>query len=116
MYQLIRFNEGIDQAVSESTARFMEQIEKSRDFATAVLAHDLRNPLNAIVSSAQLLQITESIARATLGQVASNIVASGSQMGKLIDNLLDFTQTRLGQPLPVKRAEIDLFGLSANDC
>ena len=60
------------------------------------------------MSSPQLLQITESIDRATLGQVASNIVASGSQMGKLIDNLLDFTQTRLGQPLPVKRAEIDL--------
>jgi hypothetical protein len=29
--QLIRFNEGIDQALSESTARFMQGIEKSRD-------------------------------------------------------------------------------------
>lgn len=36
MYQLIRFDEGIDQAVSESTVRFMDQLEKSRDFATAV--------------------------------------------------------------------------------
>ncbi|MPZ78809.1 MAG: hypothetical protein GEU77_20090 [Deltaproteobacteria bacterium] len=61
MYQLIRFNEGIDQALSESAARFMQQIESSRDFAIAVLAHDLRNPLNAILSSAQLLQTTESI-------------------------------------------------------
>jgi RsbT co-antagonist protein rsbRD N-terminal domain len=38
IYQLIRFNEGIDQALSESAARFMEQIEDSRDFAIAVLA------------------------------------------------------------------------------
>jgi hypothetical protein len=30
IYQLIRFNEGIDQALSESAARFMEQIEQSR--------------------------------------------------------------------------------------
>jgi signal transduction histidine kinase len=45
IYQLIRFNEGIDQALSESAARFMQQIEESRDFAIAVLAHDLRNPL-----------------------------------------------------------------------
>jgi signal transduction histidine kinase len=59
IYQLIRFNEGIGRVVSESAARFMEQIEESRDFAIAVLAHDLRNPLNAILSSAQFLQITE---------------------------------------------------------
>jgi signal transduction histidine kinase len=106
--QLIRFNEGIDQALSESAARFMEQIEESRDFAIAVLAHDLRNPLNAILSSAQFLQITESIDRATLGEIASNIIDSGTQMSKLISNLLDFTRTRLGQSLPVKQEEIDL--------
>ena len=108
LYQMVRFNEGIDQAISESSARFMEQIEKSRDFATAVLAHDLRNPLHAILSSAQVLQSRESMDRAIVSEIASNIIVSGSQMSKLIDNLLDFTQTRLGQPLPVNRAEIDL--------
>jgi signal transduction histidine kinase len=108
IYQLIRFNEGIDQALSESAARFMEQIEESRDFAVAVLAHDLRNPLNAILSSAQFLQITESIERATGHEAITNIIDSGSQMGKLIGNLLDFTRTRLGQSLPVKQEEIDL--------
>ena len=108
IYQLIRFNEGIDQALSESAARFMEQIEESRDFAIAVLAHDLRNPLNAILSSAQFLQITESIDRATVNEIASTILDSGPQMSKLISNLLDFTRTRLGQSLPVKQEEIDL--------
>jgi signal transduction histidine kinase len=108
IYQLIRFNEAIDQALSESATRFMEQIEESRDFAIAVLAHDLRNPLNAILSSAQFLQITESIDRATLNEAATNIIDSGSQMSKLISNLLDFTRTRLGQSLPVKQEEIDL--------
>jgi signal transduction histidine kinase len=108
VYQLIRFNEGIDQALSESAARFMEQIEESRDFAIAVLAHDLRNPLNAILSSAQFLQITESIDRAMLNEAITNIIDSGSQMSKLISNLLDFTRTRLGQSLPVKQEEIDL--------
>ena len=29
-------------------------------------------------------------------------------MSKLIENLLDFTRTRLGQPLPVKRESMDL--------
>jgi signal transduction histidine kinase len=97
IYQLIRFNEGIDQALSETAARFMEQIEQSRDFAIAVLAHDLRNPINAILSSAQFLQITESIDRATLGEIATGIIDSGTQMSKLINNLLDSLERALGR-------------------
>ena len=112
MYQMIRFNEAIDQALSESAARFMEQIEKSRDFAIAVLAHDLRNPVNAIVSSAQVLQVTrQPIERAMVSEVANNIIVSGMQMSKLIDTLLDFTRTRLGQPLPVKHVEADFASI-----
>jgi signal transduction histidine kinase len=108
IYQLIRFDEGIDQAVSESAARFMERVEESQDFAAAVLAHDLRNPLNAVLSSAQFLQITEFIDKATVIEIASNIIDSGTRMSKLINNLLDFTRTRLGQSLPVTHEEIDL--------
>lgn len=105
IYQLIRFNEGIDQALSETTARFMQEIEKSRDFAVGVLAHDLRNPLNGIVSSAQFLQRLEGADRATMNDIASTIFNSGMHMSKLIDNLLDFTRTRLGQPLPIIKQE-----------
>ena len=36
------------------------------------------------------------------------MINSGTQMSKLIDNLLDFTRTRLGQALPVNRLEIDV--------
>jgi signal transduction histidine kinase len=105
--QLIRFNEGIDQALSESTARFMQEIEESRDLAIAVMAHDLRNPLNAIVSSAQMIQITEGVDKGAINTLAS-IVHSGMHMSKLIENLLDFTRTRFGQPLVVKRQSMDL--------
>jgi signal transduction histidine kinase len=105
--QLIRFNEGIDQALSESTARFMQEIEESRDLAIAVMAHDLRNPLNAIVSSAQMIQITEGVDKGAINTLAS-IVHSGMHMSKLIENLLDFTRTRFGQPLVVKRESMDL--------
>jgi K+-sensing histidine kinase KdpD len=87
--QLIRFNEGIDQALTESTVRSFEEIEKSRDFATAVLAHDLRNPLNAITSSAQLLQRAEGLASAMVKELASTLFDSGMHMSKLIETLLD---------------------------
>ena len=106
--QLIRFNEGIDQALSESTVRFMQEIEKSRDFAVGVLAHDLRNPLHTIVSAAESLQTEEVPDRAVINSLTSTILDSGMRMGKLIENLLDFTRTRLGQPLPVKLESMDL--------
>jgi len=106
--QLIRFNEGIDQALSESTARFMQEIEESRDLAIAVMAHDLRNPLNAIVSSAQMIQITEGVDKGAINTLASDIFHSGMHMSRLIENLFDFTRTRFGQPLAVKRNLMDL--------
>ena len=108
MLQLIRFNEGIDQALAQSAARFMEKIEESTNFAVAVLAHDLRNPLHAILSAAQLLQIIDPIDIAALSKIATNMINSGTQMSRLINNLLDFTRTQLGQSLPVNRLEIDV--------
>lgn len=106
--ELIRFNESIDQAVAGSVARFMEQIEKSRDFAIAVLAHDLRNPLNAITASGQCLGLEEQPDQATIKTLGTIIRESGTQMSKLIDTLLDFTRTRLGRPLLIKREPIEL--------
>ena len=108
MLELIRFNEGIDQVLSQSAARFMEKIEESTNFAVAVMAHDLRNPLHAILSAAELLQFIQSIDVATLGKIATTMINSGTQMSRLINNLLDFTRTRLGQTLPVNRLEIDV--------
>jgi signal transduction histidine kinase len=114
MYQLIRFNEGIDQAVCESAVKFMKKIEESTDFAVAVLAHDLRNPLNAIMSVAQLLNEATNLINEDSRTIGSEILESGKQMTHLINNLLDFTRTRLGQSLPVRRVEIDLAPVCRN--
>ena len=105
VHQLIRFNEGIDQALTESSVRFMQETNTARDLAIAVVAHDLRNPLNAIVSSAQILQISGF--DKAVEDLAANMLHSGMRMSKLIDNLLDFTSARFGQPLIIKRELID---------
>jgi signal transduction histidine kinase len=86
----------------------MEKIEESTNFAVAVMAHDLRNPLHAILSAAELLQFIQPIDVATVGKIATTMINSGTQMSRLINNLLDFTRTRLGQTLPVNRLEIDV--------
>jgi signal transduction histidine kinase len=108
LYQLSQFNEGIDQALNESTARFMQRVEVSRDFALAVLAHDLRNPLNAVLTSAECLKLAKARDEETITRVTSIICESGIQMSKLVDTLLDFTRTRLGRSLLIKREPVSL--------
>jgi signal transduction histidine kinase len=108
LYQMTRFHEGIDQALGESTARFMQEVEAARDFALAVLAHDLRNPLNAITTSAEYLKKTKSRDEESITRLSSIILESGIQMGKLIDTLLDFTRTRLGHSLIIKKEPVSL--------
>lgn len=73
----------------------------------AVLGHDLRNPLGAIMACGELL------ARRRPGvdpaDLAKRILASGERMGRLIRDVLDFTRIRLGGGLPVQpRFEDDL--------
>jgi signal transduction histidine kinase len=55
LYELTRFNEGIDQALTESIARFDASLQRSRELFLAVLGHDLRNPLGAMMLSASAL-------------------------------------------------------------
>ncbi len=76
------------------TARLREQF-------IAVLGHDLRNPLNAIHSSAEVLR---AIPHDPDAAEFLDIIQRGSQrMGELISNLLDFARGRLGNGISVQR-------------
>ena len=44
---LTRFNEAIDQAVTESVAHYTKTINQSRNLFLGILGHDLRNPIGA---------------------------------------------------------------------
>jgi signal transduction histidine kinase len=47
---LTRFNEAIDQAVTESVAHYTKTINNSRNLFLGILGHDLRNPIGAASS------------------------------------------------------------------
>jgi PAS domain S-box-containing protein len=88
----------------EELARTVQYNEKF----TAILGHDLRNPLNAIMMTAQLLERRapgEEIARP-----AARIVASGDRMRRMIDQLLDLARVRVTglrlSPRPVDLGEL----------
>jgi two-component system, sensor histidine kinase and response regulator len=72
---------------------------------SALLAHDLRSPLSAILASAQVLQRrTED--RAAL-ETAERIITSGKRMGRMIEDMLDLARARLAGGILVKREAAD---------
>ncbi len=78
---------------------------------SALLAHDLRNPLSAILASAELLRRRSSETHAT--EAAARIVASGNRMSRMIEDMLDLARVRLAGGIIVKREPGDLAALIA---
>ncbi len=74
-----------------------------------VVSHDLRNPLAAMAMSAQLL-LRMGI-DAAQRRVVQRILGSGERASRLISDLLDFTQARLGGGLRVQPRPIDLHAV-----
>jgi signal transduction histidine kinase len=104
---LTRFNESIDQALTESVSHYTKKVNYSKDLFIGVLSHDIRTPLNAISLSAQLqLNIATSKERQVM--LASQIFESASRISEITSNLLDVTRARFGSGLPVLRGPMDM--------
>jgi signal transduction histidine kinase len=73
---------------------------------SAVLSHDLRAPLSAIVSGAQLLN--QSSTDEAVRRVSSRMLSSSLRMTRMIEDLLDLTRARLAGGIPIARVETDL--------
>lgn len=78
-----------------------QQAVRAREEVLAIVSHDLRNPLNAIMLGAQLLQMSESIPNEDREQVEA-ISISARRMRALIDDLLDVTRLEGGKQLPIE--------------
>jgi len=100
-YQMTRFNESIDQALAESIANYSDEVARSRDTFLAILGHDLRSPLSAIVNSSLYLSSPGMLPAGTSLDAARRIGRSSAKMGSLIKDLLEYTRTRLGRAIPI---------------
>jgi signal transduction histidine kinase len=98
--QMIRFNEAVDQAVAESTSRYAAELALSRDTFMAILAHDLRSPLNAITMLCFLME--RSAPTDTVRKQSGQIQRSAKEMGAMISELLDYSRTQLGKGFPIR--------------
>jgi signal transduction histidine kinase len=78
-----------------------------RERFIGILGHDLRTPLTAIGASAGLLLRRRDLPADAIA-VARRISGSAERMGRMISDLLDFTQARLGGGIQVVRKSCDL--------
>lgn len=104
---MTRFNEAIDQSLAESVAEFTEKVEQAKEMFLAILGHDLRNPLGAILTSAQFMSETEEL-EDQYRTITMQIAECAMRATRMVGDLLDFTRSRIGEGIPIDRGEIDL--------
>jgi signal transduction histidine kinase len=77
----------------------------------AVVSHDLRNPLNSIVLSAEVL-LAQNPADQTMHKSVNRINASALSAMRLINDLLDYSQARVAGRIRIFREEANIHELA----
>jgi signal transduction histidine kinase len=96
----------------EAIAKLEETIRYNELFA-GVLAHDLRSPLGAIMTAAQLVLMRQEGRGDANTKPVSRILSSGQRMTRMIDQLLDVTRARSGGGIRVEPCDTNLADLCA---
>jgi signal transduction histidine kinase len=103
---IVRFNEAIDQALTESIQFYNARVNADRDLFLGMLGHDMRSPLQAILTTASYLSALN--AGEPVDGAAQRLMRSGSRMKGLLDDLVDFNRTKLGLGIGIERTDVDL--------
>ncbi len=88
--------------------QLLETLRLNETFVAAV-GHDLRNPLSAIMTGIQLLEMTAPDDRTK--QAVARVRSSGKRMAAIIDDLFDLARARLGGGLAIERKHTDLAAI-----
>jgi PAS domain S-box-containing protein len=99
----------VTREAEESHRRLVAELSETlrlNELLAGVLAHDLRNPLNAILMAAQLAGFRDKEGR--MAKPLERIMTSGERMGRMVSQLLDFTRIRLGRGMPLDWKACDL--------
>jgi len=108
LQDMTRFNEAIDQSLTESIVRYSELIRDSQNVFLAILGHDVRNPLGAISMGSQLLLLDDKLAVKHVS-VAKQIHRSVDRVNEIVSDLLDFSTTHLGSGIPVTLVPMNFY-------
>ncbi len=106
--ELVQSRKKLEALVAEAT-RLQEALQDRALFAeqmVGIVSHDLRNPLSTIQMGAALLSRGE--ASANQVRVLGRVSRAADRANRLIIDLLDFTQARMGKGISVAPRPIDL--------
>jgi two-component system sensor histidine kinase/response regulator len=103
-FELYRQKRQLAQELKERS----ETLRLNEMFA-AVLGHDLRSPLSAILSSAMLIKRQSQ--QPEVQDAAARMLTSGNRMRRMIDDMLDLARARLGGGIPLHPEPMDLCAL-----
>jgi signal transduction histidine kinase len=90
---------------SEKEAR--ERAEASdafKELFLGILGHDLRNPLNTVLTTARIMMMAGEGTRQNDDRRVERIVSSGVRMERMITQLLDVARARLADGIPITGA------------
>ncbi|MFB6416939.1 MULTISPECIES: sensor histidine kinase [Bradyrhizobium] len=107
---LTRFNESIDQAVTESVAHYTKTIDNSRNLFLGILGHDLRNPIGAASMAAQRME-RWGTSDPKQAKVVSELVRTTERATRILNDLLDLTRSSFGTDIPITKAKSDIAKL-----
>jgi PAS domain S-box-containing protein len=98
----------------QEAERFAEVQQERSDFEQqliGIVSHDLKNPLSAILLGTTALARREDLDERSTKAV-TRIQSSAERAVRMVKDLLDFTQARLGGGIPVEPRPLDLHALT----
>jgi PAS domain S-box-containing protein len=91
-----------------------EEANRAKDFFLAVVSHELRSPLNAILGWSKIL-LTKDVDQATTRNALETIEKSARSQAKLIEDLLDSARVASGK-LKMEFRSINLYEIIKTVC
>lgn len=98
----------------EERQRLLSEARQRVEFEqqlVGIVSHDLRGPLNAILAGASMMLQRDSI-EPWQAKTVARILSCAERSNRLIRDLLDFTQARMGGGIPVRPGPADLHELT----
>ena len=93
------------QMAAETALSSERENSSLREQFIAVLGHDLRNPLSAVMATAELLALRKN--EPDLVKIGQRLKSTSLRMARLIDDVMDFARGRLGSGIGVSIEQVD---------
>jgi len=107
MKPLTVMHEAVDRAISEAVDQYAAERDRVRDQFIAILGHDLRDPLQAILFTANAQLARAHDVDATTVNAATRTATAATRMERMIADLLDFARGHLGGGFTVVPTRFD---------